>query len=312
MLQPTTPRWPVRILAAVLILIASAVHCHAQLIIDADSQHRFAQSRFDAGAFDEAIVEFNRFIHFFPSDPRILQARFQTGMANFYAGRYPAAAAIFNALTGEPAPGTVASDAFFMLSRSHARQGMLDQAMIDLHNLMALLPEADIMDRARYELGWLHVDRGQWRLADDAFSRITPANQARFQIGGLKQALSDSDAIPSKSPLTAGLLSIVPGGGQLYLKRYQDALTALLINTGLAWAAWESFDNDLNALGGIIAFVGLGFYTGNIYGAVAGAHKFNQDRNREFKEHLNQRRQLSWSLAPTPAGAVALFLTINF
>jgi hypothetical protein len=80
-----------------------------------------------------------------------------------------------------------------------------------------------VIDRARYELGWLHVDQGRWTDAGQAFGRISPDNQDRFQVADLKQALARSDAIPVKNPTTAGFLSIVPGGGQLYCNRYQDA-----------------------------------------------------------------------------------------
>lgn len=311
-LRPPAVGLAVRILAAALILAVTALQGHAQIIIDADSQYRYAQSRFDAGAFDEAVAEFNRFIYFFSADPRAAQAHFQIGMAHFHAGRYQASAAVFNRLTADYASLPHQNEAFLMLSRSHARQGMIERAMIDLRNLMALSSEADVIDRARYELGWLHVDRGQWSLADETFGRVTPGNQERFRIDALQQALAGSDAIVSKNPLTAGLLSIVPGGGQFYLKRYRDGLTALLINTGLAWAAWESFDNDQNALGGIIGFIGLGFYTGNIYSAVAGAHKFNRDQSQAFGQHLNQQWRISWSLAPGSRAGAALRLSLDF
>ena len=294
-----------------LVLVATAAHGATQLTIDADRQYHYAQSRLNEGAFDEAIVEFNRFMHFFPADLRIHKARFQTGMAHFSAGRYQAAAAIFNALTTDYTGSPLDNEAFFMLSRSHAGQGMIELAMLDLHNLMAISSKTDVIDRARYELGWLHVDQGRWGDADQEFAQITPDNQDRFQVTDLKQALARSDAIPVKNPTTAGILSIVPGGGQLYGGRYQDALAAFLFNGGLIWAAWEAFDNEHYALGSVISFVEFGFYTGNIYGAVSSAHKYNRDRITDFREHLNQRRQMPLSLTMTPGGA-ALHLTVDF
>ena len=183
--------------------------------------------------------------------------------------------------------------------------------MLDLHNLIALTQDDDTADRARYELGWLHVDQGLWIEAGQAFERISPANRDRLQVGSLQKALADSDAIPEKKPTVAGTLSIIPGGGQLYCARYQDALTALLINGGLIWAAWEAFDKELYALGGVITFVEFGFYAGNITGAVSSAHKYNRDRAAEFRESLYRHRQPSLSLAPIPGGA-ALFLTVAF
>ena len=40
-----------------------------------------------------------------------------------------------------------------------------------------------------------------------------------------------------------------------------------MLNAGLILSAWEAFDNELYALGGVISFVEFGFYAGNIYGA---------------------------------------------
>ena len=161
-----------------LVLMAASARGGAQLIIDAQSQYRFAQSRFDSGAFDEAIAEFNRFIHFFPADRRVSRARFQTGMAHFNTGRYQAAAAIFNQQTADFNDSPLDTEAYFMLSRSHARQGMVEQAILDLHNLIALSSVKDVIDRARYELGWLHVDQGRWDDAAQAFGRISRDNQS--------------------------------------------------------------------------------------------------------------------------------------
>jgi tetratricopeptide (TPR) repeat protein len=294
-----------------MMLFADAGHGAAQLTIDADSQYAFAQSRLDSGAYGEAIAEFNRFVHFFPADPRVPQARFQAGMAHFGAGQYQAAAALFNMLTADYQDSSLNNDSYFMLSRSHARQGMTEQAMVDLHNLLALTARKDVTDRARYELGWLHVDQGRWNDAGQAFGRITPDNRDRFQVVDLTRALARVDEIPAKDPTTAGMLSIIPGGGQLYCKRYQDAVTAFLINGGLIWAAWEAFDNENYALGTVIGFVEFGFYAGNIYGAVSSAHKYNRDRIAEFREGLARHRQMSFSLAPAPEGAVVC-LTVDF
>ena len=298
-----------------LTLCGSAATVAAQgaegLLISADAQYRYAQSRLDAGAYDEAVYEFNRFIHFFPQDERIPAARYRVGLAYFEGGRYDNARAVFQTLANDLGTASPGPEAFIMLSRSHARTGLIDQAMLAMHNLIALSPPIDVTDRARYELGWLHVEQGQWDLADRSFNRITPLNRQRWQINTLEAALAESDGIPSKSPTTAGLLSILPGGGQLYCGRYQDALVALLINGGLIWAAWEAFDNELYALGGLISFVEVGFYAGNIYGAVSSAHKYNQDRLVDFRESLKRRRPIPLTVKPVPAG-VALCWRIDF
>ena len=57
----------------------------------------------------------------------------------------------------------------------------------------------------------------------------------------------------------------------------------------------KAFDNDLVGLGGIIAFVELGFYAGNIYGAIASAHKYNKIKNRQFLDQLRKNTKISLS-----------------
>jgi TM2 domain-containing membrane protein YozV len=198
-----------------------------------------------------------------------------------------------------------------MLSRSHARQGMIEQAMLDLHKLIAASTNPDVIDRDRYELGWLHVDQGQWKPAQQSFGKITREYQTRFQVEDLNAALSRHDQIATKNPVTAGILSIIPGAGQMYCGRYQDALAAFLINAGLMISAWEAFDNELYALGGVISFVEFGFYSGNIYGAVSGAHKFNRDHVDAFRNDLYRHRQPPLFIAATVSG-ISLCLSIDF
>jgi len=285
-----------------LLIFLSAVSGNAEMVIDADRQYDYAHSRFMAGSYDEAIIEFNRFIYFFPEDPRIDPANFQIGMAHFNAGRNSDAAGVFSHLIEDSSSEELMTDAYFMLSRSHAGFGNLDQAMLDLRNLMTVTSDPDVLDRARYELAWLLIDQGRWSEADQVISGITTGNFDQFHVAGLQQDLAKFDQIPRKSTTTAGFLSILPGAGQAYCGRYQDALTAFLVNAGLICAAWEAFDNELYALGAVIGFVEFGFYAGNIYGAVSGAHKYNRDRISEFRDGLIQKNRVQLSLGPIKEG----------
>lgn len=61
-------------------------------------------------------------------------------------------------------------------------------------------------------------------------------------------------------------------------------LRLFFLNAGLGLAAWKAFEQDNPALGGVISFVGAGFYSGSIYGSVSAAHKFNHARKIEILE----------------------------
>jgi len=69
-------------------------------------------------------------------------------------------------------------------------------------------------------------------------------------------------------------------------------LIAFLVNGALIAATYAAFDNDNYALGGILAFVELGFYTANIYGATTSAHKYNKAQTRNFIEKLKQNTKI--------------------
>jgi hypothetical protein len=149
-----------------------------------------------------------------------------------------------------------------------------------------LTDDADITDKIYYQLGWLYLETGDFMRARSAFSSIRIISQPDFDTEKLNADLSAHTEIPKKNPITAGILSIIPGGGYLYCGRYQDALTAFLVNGALIYGAYECFDNDLYALGGMITTLEIGFYAGNIYGGVSSAHKYNQSRQNEFVQGL--------------------------
>ena len=311
LLAPFPTQSAMLMVCVILFCLQSAWAKADSRLIDADRQYRYAQSFYNRGAFDEAIREFDRFIYFFPGDSRVARANYLMGMAHFKARHYPDAVRVFGALADHEREPGLKSEAVFMLSRSHASQGMIEQAMVDLHKLIAASTDPDIIDRAHYELGWLHVDQGQWETARRSFGQITREHQMRFQVADINAALSDHDQIRTKNPVAAGLLSIIPGAGQMYCGRYKDALAAFLFNAGLMLSAWEAFDNELYALGGVISFVEFGFYSGNIYGAVSDAHKFNRDQVDAFRNDLYRHKQPPLSIAATVSG-IALCLSIDF
>ncbi|MGI6816064.1 membrane protein insertion efficiency factor YidD [Bacteroides sp. KG123] len=89
-----------------------------------------------------------------------------------------------------------------------------------------------------------------------------------------------------KSPLLARLLSIVPGGGYLYTGHKGSALTALVINSLLGYAAYTSIRQKNYGVAGLCGFLSLSFYIGNINGAGRSALRYNR------KKHDASVRQL--------------------
>jgi hypothetical protein len=83
------------------------------------------------------------------------------------------------------------------------------------------------------------------------------------------------------------------------------------LNGAMIYAAYEAFDNDLYALGGIITLFELGFYSGNIYSAVSSAHKYNRNERNRFLKYLKEHARISLSLVQ-PNKDKSLLLSCQF
>jgi hypothetical protein len=130
--------------------------------------------------------------------------------------------------------------------------------------------------------------KGRWPEASRAFGSVSPGNPLYADAPELSKRSLEGLDLPSKSPLTAGILAaVVPGLGHAYVTRYRDAVVAFILNGLFIWAAVESFDGGHDALGAILGILELGWYTGNIYSAVNVAGKYNTRMQNEFRNNFN-------------------------
>ncbi|MEE8430952.1 MAG: tetratricopeptide repeat protein [Candidatus Desulfatibia sp.] len=279
------------------------------LVIDADKQFEFAEHYFSNQEHASAISEYKRFIYFFPEDDRIETAMFRIGMAHFKSKRFQQAVNAFKTLIEKYDRTDLSIRSYLMISESYVKLNAFDAAIINLHNLITITGDENIQDEAYYRIGWLYIEMASWGKAKNYFSKISAPNKDRYRLKRLTADLDKKKLIPQKNPRLAGFLSIIPGAGFLYTERYQDARIAFLLNGVLMYAAYEAFDNDNHALGGIITLVELGFYAGNIYGAVSSAHKYNRTKTGQFIKKLMENHKVNFSAGFSTKGfCVALRL----
>lgn len=267
------------------------------MLIDADRQFEFAEHYFESRQYSRAVDEFKRFVYFFPGDIRVEQAMFNIGMSNFLNRRYSEAVEDFQALIDRFELDALSVKSYFMIGESHMELGAPGAAVIALNNLATVSSGVDVRDEAYYRIGWVYIETASWENARHYFSKISPSNRGKYKLLELSENLDREKSIPGKDPSLAGLLSIVPGGGFAYCERYRDALVAFLLNGALIYAAYEAFDADNPALGAVIGFVEVGFYGGNIYGAVGSAHKYNMEKTGQFIEEIKERHKMKLSAA---------------
>ena len=97
-----------------------------------------------------------------------------------------------------------------MISQCHLQLHESGPAVIHLHNLAAVTKDIDTLDETYYRLGWIYLDRADWKGAKSNFNKISSSNADRYNRTKLTAAIFHHHSIPQKNPTLAGLLSILP------------------------------------------------------------------------------------------------------
>ncbi len=98
--------------------------------------------------------------------------------------------------------------------------------------------------------------------------------------------------LPYKNPTTAALLSaVIPGAGKIYTEDYSDGITAFLFTSLFYGLSAYKFSDDKTSTGILYAAIGLFFHAGSVYGSAAAANLFNERKEIEFKNALNNYAQ---------------------
>ncbi len=281
------------------------------LEITPESQFRFAKRYFEKGDHYRAISEFNRFLFHFSGHEKALEARYNIGLCRFRIKEYDEALQAFGSVLENiagPELSKLEEDAYFMMVDCRIKLESRDAGVGMLEKLIEISPQPAVKDRARYKLMWTHIESGLWKAAHDAALRISPGKRAAYRIDPLADELLKADAAHGKRRWVAGgLSSVIPGLGYVYTNRYNDALTAFLLNGALILAAWESFDEGHEALGGVFSLIELGFYSGTVYGSINAANTYNRNKTRKLIKSIERRYGIVFSGEASGNKVCALF-----
>lgn len=130
---------------------------------------------------------------------------------------------------------------------------------------------------------------GQWQAPVVALPRAgTPAGLEPM-AGDLRSWGAQALHLPAPSPLAAAALSaVVPGLGRVYLGRWQEGLTSLVIVGAPAWFAYGGFERDgvESVRGWLLATTTAVFYLGNVYGSWVGAETDRRKAEKRLREEV--------------------------
>ncbi len=286
----------------------NALCAEQEITINATMQYNYAESCFNNKDYTTAIFEYKRFIYFFKDHENVLMARYKIGQTFYKLKEYKKAVIAFNKIiladnaevliSSEPdLAESFVVDAYFMKSKSLLLLEKFNASEVCLHNLLMITNDKIIQDKAYSFLTLMHLkmaetDPDSLKRAEKYLQKVSLENIDQSQKDKLKKALVEMDNLDKKSPAFAGFASIIPGAGYMYCGRYKDGIVSFLFNTALMIAAYKAFDNDNYALAGAIGFVETGFYTGNIYGAMNSAHKYNRRKRNEYIKNIHPKFHL--------------------
>ena len=292
-----------------LLLLPGRALC-AQITIDSDEQFRFAEQTMEKGDYLRAVVEFERFLQFFPEDKRVPNARLLIARCYMKAKDYESARKVLNEVMKDYAGTLVGGKALFLMGECYYEQGLYEEAERYFRGVVAAYPELELRNNAVYRIGWIQMQTGKWHEASETFKNVGAGSPLFSNAQDLSTKSLSAELLPYKDPTTAGALSVVPGLGHAYCERYKDGLVAFLLNGLFIWATIEAFHEDQEVLGGILGFVELGLYSGTIYSAVNSAHKHNRKLKNDFLQGLPEAVDLN--IFATREGRIGLALKFTF
>lgn len=294
-----------------LLLLAASPALPDQIIIDSNKQFDFARSIMDSKDYSRAIVEFERFIHFFPADSQVPKARYLIGICHLKGRRYDAAREVFSQIITSEPPRPFQGKALFLIGESYYEQGIFTEAARYFTQVIEKHPEPNLKNAALYRLGWTRMNVNRWKDASKIFEDVQKESPFYSSAQRLATESLKGETLPQKDPSTAGALAaILPGLGHAYVSRYRDATIAFLVNGLFIWGAVQSFHQDQYVVGGILTFLEIGWYTGNIYSAVNVTRKHNQKVRNDFRDRLEDRLDLN--LFTARDGQMGVVLTFKF
>ncbi len=152
-------------------------------------------------------------------------------------------------------------------------------------------PASDWAARAGIKLGLAEAGKNNWMGAANNFHWLYEHSENYQSLGKeLTQLAVKGKRMPSRDVTTGVILSaVLPGAGQAYSGRWGDAAAALVITGGLGTLAVMSYLDKQYVGAGVLGFLGITFYAGNIYNGGDAAIQYNRRQELKLRQEILDR-----------------------
>ncbi|MET0405959.1 MAG: tetratricopeptide repeat protein [Cystobacter sp.] len=246
----------------------------------------FAQSLFAEGDYYRSIGEYKRFLYLYPESPAADEARLAIARAYSRGGQTEAAVEHLRALASLSPEWQARAGLEIGWALRAGGEDMAAARQLRVFLRQDSPRSPDTLDRANYLLGWSLLHQGDGEGAARAFAAVTSPGQST-----LRDAALGWKALPSKSPALAGVLSVVPGAGHVYIGEPVMGLAAFAWNGLFGFALYESIRREQVGVAVLLGVLESLWYSGTIFGAVSGAQKYNRDVRRQALERLTSEHE---------------------
>ena len=273
----------------------------------------FAEQLRSQGDYYRAITEYERALFLAPSNALAPQIRLQIAACYIQGKKWEAAVPLLLDLKTQNARQEAGRTATLWLADTYYFMGSYNRASVLLDEVERSQPPAAVLDAARLKQATCQLRLNNVAWAQETLDKITTNAPAFKTAEEFSREVPRYQELPQKSPgLAAGLSTVLPGAGQLYIQRPGDALISFVVNGVLIGAAAVAYHNKEPVAGSFILVFESSWYFGNIYNAANGAHKFNQRQRETFFDQLNLKCGLFQAPGETSRTGPALGVGLRF
>ncbi len=260
----------------------------------ADQLLQFADQLLQEGEYFRAITELHRFRFDYPNDARQAMALFRIGQAYYRGQQFQEALQTFRQVAQSYPDSPYSRQARLWQGESLIQQTQYNAAEQAYTAFIKHHPNASDIPYARYQRGWTLLYRRQWQAAATELQQVPDSSPLYPAAQQLALEAQEGRERQKKSPRLAGALSaFLPGAGQLYNGRLGDAVLTFLLNGLFIAGTIEAIQHDQFAIAGALGFFEAGWYGGNVYSAVNGAHKYNRRADETLLQELERRFRMT-------------------
>ena len=263
-----------------------------QLAADVETHHgvlAYADHLFMDGDWYRAIGEYRRYLYLMrgrgPHSPR---AAIAIGEALLRGQQLDAAGRQLDGVAQRTSDLYLRRVALFGSARAYLLDGRPELSKPRFRLLAEDEATAAPMRReATWLLAWGHFDAGEFGQAEETFGLLAESEGLhQEEAAAIIVELKKRSDLSQRNPLVAGALSLIPGLGHMYLGQWSVRLTSFGWNALFTFAAVTAWLQGQWGVALVLTVMELSWYSGGIFGALAGTLRYNRDVKRNWRDQI--------------------------